>query len=116
MVKQNKFKIIFIGLIFTLAILLFMPIIYGTTNLNNSLIHYYSYDVNANDSIGVLDGTVTGVTHITDGQKLGSGAYNYTGTAYEYITYGSANIFAGKSNFSVSLWINIYSKGLYHTI
>jgi len=71
----------------------------------NGLMAYYSFDNNANDdSCNKYNGIVNGATHITEGQKLGSGAYEFDG-----VNDGiDIPIPIPDIDFSVTMWAKAY--------
>jgi hypothetical protein len=74
-------------------------------NCENGLIAYYSFDVNAEDnSCNNYNAQVNGAKHITAGQKLGGGAYEFDGLNDGIIT----PVLIPERDFSVTLWINDY--------
>src|SRR3989344_4027929 len=75
---------------------------------SDSLIHYYSFDSNASDSVGSLDGSVDGATSTTAKNNNG---YSFDGTN-DRITYdGGSRFYDDSGDFSVSYCVYIDSDG-----
>lgn len=75
-------------------------------NLLDSIIAYWKFDANANDSVGSLNGTVSGATLaagvISNGYSFANTTDRITVTDSSLLTFGNGTT---DSPFSVSLWV-----------
>jgi len=96
--KTTKlFLISFILLLFTFS--------FASAALIDDITSYYTFDIDASDSLGVNDGTVSGATLTTgSGGKIGEG-YDFDGST-NYIDTNDGGAFVFNNDFTVSAWIN----------
>ena len=74
--------------------------------VSNGLTSYYSFDGNANDSVGVYNGTVNGATLATGVKGAANTAYSFNGSS-DYISLGDVPI---SYPFTYSAWVNMNSS------
>ena len=77
----------------------------------NDLISYWKFDGNAEDSHGSNDGTVSGATAISTGQKLGTGAYSFDGNN-DYVDMDDIEQIDGSTEITFSAWMKLSSSEL----
>jgi hypothetical protein len=71
----------------------------------SDIIAYYSFDIDARDDSGNQnDGLVNGAKHVTSGQKVGSGAYEFDGLNDGILT----PVAFPDKDFSITLWVKDY--------
>ncbi len=76
----------------------------------SGLVSYWSMDSNANDALGLHNGTVYGATLNSTGGKVG-GAYAFDNSSSTYIDFGNSSDFNGSASFTVSAWIRPLGTG-----
>jgi hypothetical protein len=78
-----------------------------TGDLTNGLVAYYTFNGNANDSVGGYNGTVYDATLTTDRFGGANSAYSFNGSS-SYIDLGNRPSFNfGNNDFTLSGWVNV---------
>jgi hypothetical protein len=92
-------------LLYIFGIVFLFSVSLASAALTDNLVSYWTFDGNAEDSVGSNDGTVTGATY---GASYGiiNGAYSYDGSG-DYIDVGNSSTLNPTTALTVAAWIKI---------
>lgn len=80
--------------------------------LASTCTHYYKFDANANDSVGAINGSVTGATNAAG--KINNG-YTFVSASSQYIAFGTTALGTGDV-YTISLWFKSSTGATQHII
>ena len=87
------------------------------SDLDDGLISYFSFDVDQDDEVGTVNGTLINTPTFTSSDCILGNCYDFLDSSSEYIDYGNPDSLKfNQSSWTISVWANIDEKTGDHAI